>query len=168
MKLNFKRQPKAPKNVPFEAYMELVDFVNGIVINHNDLASDFMELRDEIATNGVVRDLRKLEREFRELRQHTATMVTEHDRQLEELGRNGVATAINKLNQEVFKDKKSSKFGFIEMLAGVEPSNDVTLAGKVDAIIEHLGLDISVTRREVVEPKVEVKKKPAPKKKGRK
>lgn len=138
-----------------------------LIINHNNLAEDFYELRDEIATNGVVRDLRKLEKAHEELKTHTVNLIMEHDRQLADLGRIGVATAINKLDKEVFNNKKSSKFSFIEMLAGVEPSNDVTLAGKVDAIIEHLGLDISVTRREVVEPKVEVKKKPVAKKKGR-
>ncbi len=167
MKLNFKRN-KAPRNVKRAEMEELVAFLNHVlIINHNNLANDFYELREELATNGVVRDLRKLEREFRELRQHTATMITEHDRQFRELETNGVATAINALNAEVFKDKKVAKRTIFEAPAGVPESQDVTLAGKVDAIIEHLGIDVAVKPQEVTPSKVEVKRKPVAKKKGR-
>ena len=168
MKLKFNRQPKAPRNVKRAEMEELIMFLNTVIIgNHNNLAEDFYELRDEIATNGVVRDLRKLEKAHEELKTHTANLIMEHDRQLADLGRNGVATAINKLNAEVFADKKSGKYSLFEALAGVKPSQDVTLAGKVDAIIAHLGIDVTVTPKEVIESKVEVKKKPVAKKKGR-
>lgn len=140
-----------------------------LITKHNILSYDFEELRDELATNGVVRDLRKLEREFRELRQHTATMITEHDRQFDELGRNGVATAINKLNAEIFGERKEGKFDLFERLAGAPEQQDVTLAGKVDAIVAHLGLDIQVQPKEVIPAKVVTTKvKTVTKKKGRK
>lgn len=152
MKLNFKRQPKAPRNVKRAEMGELVAFLNHVlIINHNNLANDFYELREELATNGVVRDLRKLEREFAEFAE-----FKKH------------ATAINKLNSEVFADKKASKYSLLEALAGVEQSQDVTLAGKVDAIIAHLGIDVSVKPKEVTPVQVVTTKVKTPaKKKGR-
>ena len=132
---------------------------------HQTLRNDFDELRDELATNGVVRDLRKLQKEVVELREFKAGIE-----------QNGVATHINRLNAEVFKTRKVKKdtgifssrlmsqmFGLPE----TEPAEEATLAGKVDAIVAHLGLDVTVAPKEVKEAKVVAKKVAAPKKKGR-
>lgn len=171
MKLNFKRNkaPKLPKKVTRAEYNDLVEFLNTVlIIKHNDLSYDFYELREELATNGVVRDLRKLEKEFNELRRHTATMITEHDRHFEEIERNGVASAINKLNAEIFGERKEGKFDLFARLAGAPEQQEVTLAGKVDAIIAHLGIDVSVKPQEVTPAQVVTTKVKAPaKKKGK-
>lgn len=167
MKLNFKRNkaPKLPKKVTRAEY--------------NDLSYDFYELREELATNGVVRDLRKMQREFAEFaefKKHTVTLVAHHDEQLQSMQTNGVATAINKLNKEVFDTKKDAKStgldarSLIAMLSGAEVPQDATLAGKVDAIIAHLGLEVTVEpeKKTVVPAKAVATKVKAPaKKKGR-
>lgn len=95
----------------------------------------------------------------------------EFDKLQEELSTNGVATAINKLNAEVFKDRKEPNIGrFTEIMYamnGVEMGEEPTLAGKVDAILEHLGLDVTVKPEEVKEAKIVAKKRKTTKK-GRK
>lgn len=141
---------------------------------HGLLAGDVRELKEELATNGVVSRLAALRREFNELRKHTSTLITEHDRQLSELSRNGVATAINKLNTEVFGKKKDVKDGGVYAVSLLRTAlgeeykqpQEATLAGKVDAIIEHLGLDLTVKPAEQVPAKVVAKRK-VTKKKGR-
>lgn len=136
----------------------------------NQLKKEFHELREEIATNGVVRDLRKLEKDFHELRKHTANLIMDHDRQLEDLKHNGVATSINRLNTEVFGEKIDSESALsraMYRIADIEPAQKVTLRGKLDAVIKHLGLDISVKPRQVEESKV-VAKKVKQTKKGKK
>lgn len=92
------------------------------------------------------------------------------DQRFAQLDSNGVATAINKLNAEVFKDKKedeSISSVFTQFWSNTRTKDEVpTLAGKVDAIIQHLGIDVSVKPKQVTAAKVEAKKKPA--KKGKK
>lgn len=141
---------------------------------HGILAADLRELKEELATNGVVSRLSALRREFNELRKHTSSLIMEHDRQLSELSHNGVATAINKLNAEVFGKKKDVKDGGIYAVSLLRTAlgeeyqqpQEATLAGKVDAIIEHLGLDLTVKPGEQIPAKVVAKRK-VTKKKGR-
>ena len=89
--------------------------------------------------------------------------------ELSSLANNGVATAINKLNQEVFKDKKDDTLSggtltatLLSMYTGdkYELPQSPTLAGKVDAIIKHLGIKVDVAPRKDAEVVV---KKPVPK-----
>ncbi len=158
--------------VTVDEYNELVQFINNVMsANHNQLAKDFVELRDEIATNGVVRDLRKLEKSHAELVKHTSVLITDHDEQLANLKVNGVATAINRLQREVLTDKQEEQSnGFTRAFMagmGVAPQLEPTLKGKVDAIVAHLGLDIQVQPEEVIKAKIVTKKVATPKKKGR-
>lgn len=151
------------------------DHVNGRIdswaVAHRDFRREFNELRDELATNGVVRDLRKLEKAQAAFERQTLAFMERIDAQFAELGTNGVATQINNLTREVFYGRKeedsSPVVRAMYAAAGVEPIEAVTLAGKVEAIVNHLGLDITVKPQEVIEAKVEVKKKPVAKKKGR-
>lgn len=89
--------------------------------------------------------------------------------EMDKLATNGVATAINKLNQEVFKKVKEadSAFRWASCYLTGEPSpKEAILAAKVDAIIEYLGIEVSVEpeRVETLPAKVKAKKT----KKGRK
>ena len=181
MKLNFKRQPKAPKapkNVLRGEYEDLIQFINVIMIaNHNNLANDFYELRDELATNGVVRDLRRAEKEIKQLRGIIENVDAYVVNKFNELHTNGVATAINKLNEEVFATKKNHKSNggwdtglLMAAITGGPIPQDATLAGKVEAIIEHLGIEVNVQpeQKTVVPAKaVATKVKVEKKKKGR-
>lgn len=161
------------RNAKKEELNNLVEYLNNHLIPEmNRVDRNVNGLADEIATNGVVRDLRKLQKEFDELRGHTATMITEHDRQLEELGHNGVATAINDLNKEVFEKKKDAPRSAWSLAAifgnDSDTPQETTLAGKVDAIIEHLGIELSVAPEQKTPAKVVATKIKAPaKKKGR-
>ena len=177
MKLNFKRN-KAPRNVKRAEMEELVAFLNHVlIINHNNLANDFYELREELATNGVVRDLRRAEKEIKQLRGIIENVDQFVVRRFQELEHNGVATAINKLNEEVFANKKNHKSNggwdtglLMAAITGGPIPQDATLAGKVEAIIEHLGIEVSVTpeQKTVVPAKaVATKVKTEKKKKGR-
>jgi len=91
-----------------------------------------------------------------------------------QLDNNGVATAINKLNDEVFKERKEKKNALrvnFDYLFGIatttpKPVEEVTLAGKVEAIAEHLKLNFEVAPEEVKAAKP-VAKKVVTKKKGR-
>lgn len=179
MKLNFKRNkaPKLPNKVTRAEYNDLVEFLNMVIIKkHNDLSHDFYELREELATNGVVRDLRKAEKEIKQLRVIIENVDQFVVTKFNELHTNGVATAINKLNKEVFetkKDRKSNRWdvGLLSAILKKEPMpQDATLAGKVDAIIAHLGLEVTVEpeKKTVVPAKAVATKVKAPaKKKGR-
>lgn len=128
--------------------------IDGWARQHKQLNQDFYDLEDELATNGVVRDIRAMQKELAELRQ------------------NGVATAINKLNAEVFESQKESEnISIFERLSLYSEGREVekreaTLAGKVDAIIAHLGLDVEVKPEEVTEAKVVAKKLKTTKKKA--
>ena len=129
----------------------------------NDLNDNFRGIGEEF--DGVhqrIDEFNQFKKEFYELR--------------DEIASNGVATSINKLNAEVFNDKKEVETpfkgarSFAHMLLGdydvTEVSEEATLAGKVDAIIEHLGLDVTVKPQEIKEAKVTAKTV-STKKKGR-
>ena len=130
----------------------------------------------ELASNGVVRDLRKAEKRIAALESELERISEYVSEEFTRLENNGVATSINKLNAEVFNDKKEVETpfkgarSFAHMLLGdydvTEVSEEATLAGKVDAIIEHLGLDVTVKPQEIKEAKVTAKKV-STKKKGR-
>lgn len=76
------------------------------------------------------------------------------------------------LHQEVFDTKVAvAKTDIWGWLSGdsYSPTTDApTLAGKVDAIIEHLGITVDVKPEEYTESKVVAKKVKTTKKKGRK
>ena len=124
----------------------------------SDLNDNFRSIGEEF--DGVhqrIDEFNQFKKEFYELRDEIAT--------------NGVATSINKLNAEVF-DKKTdgdtSAFNRVMYtMSGAEPAQKVTLSGKFDAVIEHLGIDVSVKPREVIESKI-VTKKVKTAKKGKK
>lgn len=95
--------------------------------------------------------------------------LTSVEHELDKLSTNGIATAINKLNQEVFKKTKPTGDRYKMIMSSLfkeEFSQEATLSAKVDAIIDHLGLEIKVEpeRVETLPAKVKVKKI----KKGRK
>lgn len=74
------------------------------------------------------------------------------EKELNKIQTNGVATSINKLNQEVFKKVKETNrmFDFASYYITGEPMpKEVTLAAKVDAIVEHLGLKFNVEAEKV-------------------
>lgn len=101
----------------------------------NDLNDNFRGIGEEF--DGVhqrIDEFDQLRKEFYELRDEIAT--------------NGVATSINKLNAEVFDEKTD----------GDTSAQKVTLRGKLDAVIEHLSIDVSVKPREVIESKTVTKK----------
>ena len=146
-----------------------MDFVLDRIEDVNDRISDtnneLYALRDELATNGVIRDIRQVQRELRALQD-------DYHRYRQELDSNGVATAIKKLRTEVFGKRKAKKNNdFLAVFRSAyfgeetQPEEEATLAGKVDAIIEHLGLDVTVKPEEVSEAKVVAKRK-VTKKKG--
>lgn len=112
-----------------------------------------------------------------ELKKHATVLFTEYERKFAELESNGVATAINKLNEEVFKDRKETEmsdlfghFGHVGIFtrnsSAPEKQYEPTLSGKIDAVIEHLGLDLNITEKKVTPSKVVAKK--VTKKKSRK
>lgn len=74
--------------------------------------------------------------------------VDTHTERFKEFDRNGIATAIKKLNKEVFKElREEVDYRGINHIFGspfdvIEP----TLNGKINAIIKHLGLTLSVTK----------------------
>lgn len=151
-------------------FNKIAEDFDAIAEKQDTTSQDFYELRDELATNGVVRDLRKLEKSVDEARKEIAELAAYTINRLNDLDTNGVATAINKLNKEVFGKKKDEGSIFARVLTqmtGAEPSEEVTLAGKVDAIIEHLGIEVSVKPKEVTPAKI-VTKKVKTQKKGRK
>ena len=140
--------------------------MSNVIRDLQEMYSQFTELRDELATNGVVRDIRQVKRELKALQD-------DYYQFRQELDSNGVATAINKLRTEVFGKRKAKKNNsltamMMSVYSGepVQPEEEATLAGKVDAIIEHLGLDVTVKPEEVSEAKVVAKRK-VTKKKGR-
>lgn len=104
------------------------------------------------------RTKRKIKKDIFILRER----VDRVEKELDKIQTNGVATSINKLNQEVFKKVKETNrmFDFASYYITDEPiPKEVTLAAKVDAVVEHLGLKFNVEAE-----KVSVKKT----KKGRK
>ena len=145
----FKKNKK--KYVSESKFSTLVDYINNhIITQHNGLEDEFIALRDEIATNGVVRDIKRHDTEIEEI-----------NARFSELENNGVATAINKLNKEVFNTRKDKERSFLTAWAhiiGEDVPQEATIAGKVEAIIEHLGIDVTVKPQEVITAKVEARK----------
>ena len=95
--------------------------------------------------------------------------VAHVEKELDQIQTNGVAIAINKLNQEVFQKTKPTGDRYKMIMGNLfkeEFPQEATLSAKVDAIIDHLGLEINVEpeRVETLPAKVEAKKI----KKGRK
>ena len=95
--------------------------------------------------------------------------VAHVEKKLDRIQTNGVATAIDKLNREVFKKTKPTGDRYKMIMSSLfkeEFPQEATLSAKVDAIIDHLGLEIKVEpeRVETLPAKVKVKKI----KKGRK
>jgi len=129
----------------------LIDSDNLLRKAYIELFDRFNALEKELAHNGVVSDLRKLQKDFNELQKHTANLIMEHDIQLAEIACNGVSSSINKLNKEVFEKYKEIDFSWYDTV-----QKEATLAGKVDAIIEYLGIDVKVKPEESA--KVEAKK----------
>lgn len=155
-----------------------IDAIHGRIdqwaLQHQGLSNEVRDLIKEIATNGVIRDIRKLQKDVAALVRENENHHTAFQNFKYELGHNGVATAINELRAEVFKTRKEKKEGIFSnrliasMFGGEVPApvEEPTLAGKVDAIIEHLGLDVTV-KPEEVKPAKAVAKKVTAKKKGR-
>ena len=151
-------------------YHRLVRHINDVIVEQfNDLEADYTRLKRHISNNGLWRAVKELKESVGALRQ----LVLVHNDKLNDLETNGVATAINNLNKEVFGETKNTGSGMERIMAnmagfdlGVEP----TLAAKVDAIIEHLGIEVSATPAKVTETpaKVSVKKAKKTTKKGRK
>lgn len=165
----FKKQTKESFKGVASDIVQLAVMQDEIIERHNGLADDYARLKRHISNNGLWGVVKKLRAEFEELRGHTAVMITEHDRQLRELETNGVATAINRLNEEVFGKSKKTGSG-LERANGISPREEATLAAKVDAIIEHLGVEVNVEPEKVVKTpaKIVAKKVKKTTKKGRK
>ena len=89
------------------------------------------------------------------------------DEKFDGLNHNGVATAINKLNAEVLSDRKKADITHLQYLMGLE-AYEPTLAGKVDAIVKHLGLEFNITEESKTPSEVVSKKKAPAKKKDKK
>lgn len=178
MKLFKKRAKKQTIAQRFESlikdlnavFQKINEDVDAIFDNHDGLSKAFYELREELATNGVVRDLRKAEKRIEQLTEQQAELAAFVIDKLNALDNNGVATAINKLNSEVFRAKKSdgSTIGaLLAHLSGGEQLEDVTLSGKVDAILDYLKIDVTVQPKQVTPAKI-VTSKVKTAKKGRK
>lgn len=78
--------------------------------------------------------------------------VAHVEKKLDQIQTNGVATAINKLDREVFQKTKPTddhlKTICSRMLGETVP-REATLSAKVDAIIDHLGLEVNVEPKKV-------------------
>jgi hypothetical protein len=117
-------------------------------------------LKQEIETNGVVSDLEKLKKENKTLQDALEGLRMSIDDKFYKLNTNGVVTEIKKLKDEVFKDKRESIMSYV--FSNIYGTKDYkpTLKSKVDAIIQYLGIDVSVNEKveEVVAKKVTKKK----------
>jgi hypothetical protein len=84
------------------------------------------------------------------------------EKELDKIQTNGVATAINKLNKEVFEKTKPTgdyyKLIWGKMWGETIPQ-EATLSAKVDAIIDHLKLEIKVEPERVTQTPVKVSAK---------
>ena len=81
---------------------------------------------------------------------------------MDKLDTNGVATAINKLNKEVFEKTKptSDHYKLIwGKMWGETIPQEATLSAKVDAIIDHLKLEIKVEPARVTQTPAKVSAK---------
>lgn len=84
------------------------------------------------------------------------------EKELDKIQTNGVATAINKLNKEVFEKTKPTgdhyKIIWGKMWGETVPQ-EATLSAKVDAIIDHLKLEIKVEPERVTQTPAKVSAK---------
>ena len=84
------------------------------------------------------------------------------EKELDKIQTNGVATAINKLNKEVFEKTKPTsdyyKLIWGKMWGETTPQ-EATLSAKVDAIIDHLKLEIKVEPERVTQTPTKVSAK---------
>ena len=84
------------------------------------------------------------------------------EKELDKIQTNGVATAINKLNKEVFEKTKPTgdhyKIIWGKMWGETIPQ-EATLSAKVDAIIDHLKLEIKVEPERVTQTPAKVSAK---------
>lgn len=84
------------------------------------------------------------------------------EKELDKIQTNGVATAINKLNKEVFEKTKPTgdyyKLIWGKMWGETIP-REATLSAKVDAIIDHLKLEIKVEPERVTQTPAKVSAK---------
>lgn len=84
------------------------------------------------------------------------------EKELDKIQTNGVATAINKLNKEVFEKTKPTgdqyKLIWGKMWGETIPQ-EATLSAKVDAIIDHLKLEIKVEPERVMQTPAKVSAK---------
>lgn len=97
-------------------------------------------------------------------------LVLERDNKA--LKTNGVTTAVKELNTEVKEDRKETEYdnpfyGIRLYNYEIPKQYKPTLKGKVDAIVEHLGIEFNITEEKVEDSKVVAKKKKVTKKKGR-
>ena len=165
MRLTTKRRVERLEAITVDnsEFDDLIDYINSTVVTaHNKLGSDYQRLKRHLSTNGVLKSVRTL-----------LDRVTRVEERLDALDTNGVATAINKLNKEVFGETKSTGSGMervMASIAGLDLGVEPTLAAKVDAIIEHLGIEVTATPEKVVRTpaKVAAKKVKKTVKKGRK
>lgn len=148
---------------------------NGQDALHEDIRQfyrEFEDLRDELATNGVVRDIRKLQKDMKSvmdgldgLRTYTQDILSDNHY--------GLKDTVQRLKTEITESRKRNQRNRWDLLFNslsggpLEAQYEPTLAGKVDAIIEHLGLDVTVKPEEVTESKVIAKKQKPAKKKGK-
>jgi hypothetical protein len=84
------------------------------------------------------------------------------EKELDKIQTNGVATAINKLNKEVFEKTKPTG-DYYELIWGKmwgeTIPQEATLSAKVDAIIDHLKLEIKVEPERVTQAPAKVSAK---------
>ena len=84
------------------------------------------------------------------------------EKELDKIQTNGVATAINKLNKEVFEKTKPTG-DYYKLICGKmwgeTIPQEATLSAKVDAIIDHLKLEIKVEPERVTQTPAKVSAK---------
>lgn len=151
-------------------FHQLINFVNDTVVEKfNDLESDYQRLKRHISNNGLWRAVKELRKRVEDMHLYQQNMA----RTIANLETNGVATAINNLNKEVFGETKNTGSEIERVMAhmaGFDMGQEPTLSAKVDAIIEHLGLEVTVTPEKVTRTPAKITAKKAKKttKKGRK
>ncbi len=142
----------------------LKDEILDTTVSFSNVKRDFNDLHKTLgglkkfvggAYGKLVGKIRGIQAEYEALHSYV-------DGRFKEIDNNGVATAINKLNAEVFKNEKEGQvlFNPYSFLRGVasESQQEPTLAGKVEAILEYLKLDVNVAPEQVKKAKPVAKK----------
>lgn len=144
----------------FDAVHADTDYLFVVISNYERRLEKVEAIKKEIETNGVVSDIEKLKKENKTLRDALEGLRMSMDDKFRKLNTNGVVTEINKLKDEVFEDKRESVMSYL--FSNIYGPNNYkpTLKSKVDAIIQYLGIDVSVNEKveEVVAKKVTKKK----------